>query len=246
MKSLKIDNTPPVSSTDTTEGAVFVESGRVNFFSSDALSGVANTWYSLNGGAFVPGQYVDLVTYQEYAITYYSRDGAGNSRPRRRSTSSVIPPDTDPPITTSDIPTGWVDTTVTVSLVATDTESGVERTYYSVNGGQSYDIYYALRFDISTEGITNVGYYSRDYRGNIESPTISPVKIDYTPPSTTSDNAGLYFDEALMTLTPVDAGSGVAETYWRVRSFWGGDTGWTTGTSCSTPAGDITRSTTTP
>ena len=229
VEELKIDNTPPVSSTDATEGAVFVESGRVNFFSSDALSGVANTWYSINGGAFIPGQYVDLVTYQDYAITYYSRDGAGNSESTKTVNVSVIPPDTDPPITTSDIPLDWVDTTVTVSLTATDTESGVERTYYSTNGGQSYNIYYNP-FDISTEGITNVAFYSRDYRGNLESPTISPVKIDYTPPATTSDNAGLYYDEALMTLTPVDAGSGVAETYWRVRSYWGGNTGWTTGT----------------
>ncbi|MCI0497845.1 MAG: hypothetical protein L0Z54_06110 [Thermoplasmata archaeon] len=55
---------------------------------------------------------------------------------------------------------------------------------------------------------------------------------DITPPTTTDDHDGLWHNSAVtITLTAVDSGSGVRETYWRLD---GG--AWNTGTSVNVPA----------
>ena len=79
---------------------------------------------------------------------------------------------------------GWFNTTVQVSLSATDySGSGISKTEYSLDGGGW--ITYGGTFTIEKEGITYVAYHSIDNDGNIESPQSLNVKIDKTPPTIT-------------------------------------------------------------
>jgi hypothetical protein len=70
---------------------------------------------------------------------------------------------------------------VIVTLTATDTESGVASTSYSLDGGVTWTPYIAP-ISITTEGITTLLYYSIDNSGNREVTNTLTIKIDKTAP----------------------------------------------------------------
>jgi hypothetical protein len=95
--------------------------------------------------------------------------------------------DTTPPTTTIILdppaPTGlngWYITDVTITLYAVDNESGVNTTYYRLNNDTWVE--YTEPFNISTDGIWEIDYYSVDFAGNQESLQNTDIKIDETKP----------------------------------------------------------------
>ena len=85
----------------------------------------------------------------------------------------------DPPVPNGD--NGWYVSNVTVTLNATDDMSGVNATYYRINGGEweTYD----YPFVISEDGDNIIiEYYSVDKYGNIEVVKSKTLDIDQTPP----------------------------------------------------------------
>lgn len=74
---------------------------------------------------------------------------------------------------------GWHVSSTSLSIVATDSESGVKNTYYSLGGAATTTGNTAV---IDTEGVHSLGYYSEDNAGNVEIPQYASVKIDKTPP----------------------------------------------------------------
>lgn len=114
---------------------------------------------------------------------------------------------------------GWWNQPVTVSLVAVDNESGVNVTYFRLEGGQ-WEVY-AGSFSVYEEGVTLLEYYSVDNAGNIEEVQQAEVRIDQTPPSTVvaldppgpnGDN-GWYISPVTVTAVASDALSGVNTTW---------------------------------
>ena len=95
--------------------------------------------------------------------------------------------DTTPPVTTATLDppepndNGWYNTNVQVTLNATDNDSGVNVTYYQIDGGM-WQIYRDA-FLVSTDGMHNIKYYSIDYAGNIEPLKSVELKIDLTAPT---------------------------------------------------------------
>ncbi|MBD0379927.1 discoidin domain-containing protein [Paenibacillus sedimenti] len=87
--------------------------------------------------------------------------------------------DDTPPVTTDDAPSGWKNTDVTVTLTATDNESGILQTFYSVNEATYKE---GSIVNITEEGIHKINYYSADKSGNEETVKSVEVKIDKTPP----------------------------------------------------------------
>lgn len=114
----------------------------------------------------------------QYYVTSYS-NSFGQSEPSNTVIAKLIV-DTEPPVTTASAPTDWTNQSpVIVTLSATDNETGVANTYYSINNG---DFVAGTSLLIDIEGVTKVSFYSVDEVGNTESPQTIDVKIDKTAP----------------------------------------------------------------
>lgn len=122
--------------------------------------------------------------------------------------------DTTPPITVSTAPTGWSTTDVTVALSATDSESGVQATFYKLDEGPAQSGNEVL---LTTEGVHAIAYWSIDNTGNEEVPQMITVKIDKSAPVSFSllnpgspnGNNGWYTSKVKLNLSADDNLSGL-------------------------------------
>ena len=123
--------------------------------------------------------------------------------------------DYTPPVTTAiGAPPGWTSSDVTVSLTATDTESGVAETLFRTDGGSSQT--YSTPISFTAEGTTSLYYWSVDTSGNVEPTNVAVIQIDKTPPVTTAPGTAEYVGAAEFVLSASDSRSGVVQTYWRL------------------------------
>jgi len=102
-------------------------------------------------------------------------------------------PDTAPPVTMASVSgtaglDGWFTSDVTVSLSASDAESGVQETRYSLDDGATY-VPYPGQIVLTVDGVRTVTYFSIDGAGNAEAPKTLEVKIDRQAPETAIDAA---------------------------------------------------------
>ena len=89
-------------------------------------SGVAATYYRLNGGAQTAySTPINVSSQGVNTIEYWSVDNAANEETHK---VVLVRVDTSPPVTTDDAPSGWLDHSVTVELDASDAYSGVDET----------------------------------------------------------------------------------------------------------------------
>jgi hypothetical protein len=183
------------------------------------VSGVAATYYTLDGGA--RQTYSGPFDLQDgvHTVTYWSVDKAGNAEAPHAGHARI---DTTDPVTTA---TGlsassnpaWSDNP-TVTLQASDDVSGVAATYYTLDGGARQT--YSGPFDLQ-DGVHTVTYWSVDQAGNVEAPHSGYVNIDTTAPTTTAPGLSAAANPAWtnkdrLSLTASDDLSGVAATYYTV------------------------------
>ena len=93
--------------------------------------------------------------------------------------------DTNSPITNISLSgtlgnNSWYTSNVSVTLNATDNQSGVNYTRYHINNGSW--ITYTIPFWISATGTNTAQYYSVDKANNIEQTKSQTIKIDKNPP----------------------------------------------------------------
>src|SRR3989442_14991511 len=132
--------------------------------------------------------------------------------------------DAPPPITTAALSgpsglNGWYTGNVTVGLAATDDVSGVAWTNYSVDNGAWQT--YAGAFLVTGDGDHSLSYFSTDNAGNIEATKAMEIKVDGTPPVTSTAfrgtvNGSTFLTPINVTLLPSDVGSGVAWTRYNI------------------------------
>ncbi|WP_410658872.1 OmpL47-type beta-barrel domain-containing protein [Amycolatopsis sp. lyj-112] len=140
-------------------------------------------------------------------------------------------PDTTPPAVTANV-TGTKDTagnyvgSATVNLSATDSQSGVDKVEYQLDGGAWTA--YSAPVVVNAVGSHMVHYKATDKAGNVSPEGMSSFSVvtgqpgDTTPPTVTSevtgtkDTAGDYLDTATVKLTATDAGSGVDKVEYKV------------------------------
>ncbi|WP_426594786.1 ThuA domain-containing protein [Cellulomonas sp. McL0617] len=129
------------------------------------------------------------------------------------------PADTTAPITTAtkdpaqpNGANGWYTGPVTVSLTAVDESggSGIDAISAAVDGGSPAT--YTAPVALTGDGVHTVAYAATDKAGNAEGSRTLSAKIDATAPVTTATVS----DTGLLTLTSVDATSGVDRTEYRV------------------------------
>jgi len=104
--------------------------------------------------------------------------------------SLTVLEDDVPPITVDNYDGEWRNADFTITLTATDFESGVAETYYRINDGTAKAVSVHGQPLIRTEGANNIlEYWSIDNAGNEEAPhnILTNIKLDGTPPTA---NAG--------------------------------------------------------
>ncbi|HEV2783072.1 MAG TPA: plastocyanin/azurin family copper-binding protein [Actinophytocola sp.] len=227
-----VDTTPPVVSAvvtgDREPDGDYIGSALVTLSAEDTESGVDRIEYSLDGAAFV--RYTEPVLVNQvgtHMVHYRARDVAGNTSPERMESFTVVAPpveDTTPPTVSAVIsgnrePDGDYIGSATVTISASDTESGVDRIEYSLDGAAF--VRYTAPVEVTALGAHMVHYLARDVAGNtsperMESFTVvAPDPGDTTPPtvsavvSGTRDGDGNYIGSATVTITATDAQSGV-------------------------------------
>ncbi|MBC8447523.1 MAG: hypothetical protein H8D78_07215, partial [Chloroflexi bacterium] len=186
--TISIDSQPPLTahalSSAPGPGGWYSTTVTVTLTISDATSGPATIFYQVNGGAWLSGaQDVEVVFANDgqHLLKYTGQDVAGNGEAEHELLVSI---DTQPP-STAYFPDGregldgWYTSPVTVTLLPTDTVSGIAATYYRVNGGPWHA---GTRFVVANDGVHTLEFYSVDGLGNVEQGFPVTLKIDTQPP----------------------------------------------------------------
>ena len=234
--TIKVDTVKPSTSITITPASPDGTNGwRVSATSftlggSDATSGVASTFYKIDGGATqtYSGSAVSIPQ-GSHTVSYWSVDNAGNTE--SATTSPAIKVDTVKPSTTlttapatPDGTNNWFQrSSVTFTLAATDATSGVANSYYTIDGGAQQT--YSGTVTVNTQGDHTVTYWSVDTAGNTEATATTHIKLDNVKPATTlttspasPDGTNSWFKQSSVTFTlaATDASSGAATTLYTV------------------------------
>ena len=177
------DVTPPVTTDDAPKGWVNQDT-KVSFNAADASSGVAATYYTVDGGAQQTGSEVTLRTEGTHSLIYWSVDFAGNVE--QPHTVAVNLDKTLPESIASVSPAvpegsnGWYTSDVTVTIAVYDHLSSVAETVYQVNNGSWMK--YSGSIPAFGDGIYTVNYRSTDLASNTEQLQTIDFKVDKTAP----------------------------------------------------------------
>jgi photosystem II stability/assembly factor-like uncharacterized protein len=217
------DITAPTTVSDAASSYVGPATIRLTATDNSGGTGVAHTYYVLDGALQTEGVSVSAETAGPHTLEFWSVDVAGNQEtPHKTAGFTVTIPDMIAPVTTSDVPaTRHYDVNATIHLSATD-NVGVAHTYWKLDGGSQSE---SLPITITFAGTHTLEFWSVDAALNVE-PThtvtftvAAPAPpADRTPPSTTYSPVDPYTDPTTIHLTATDnvGGSGVASTYWKL------------------------------
>ncbi|WP_157695462.1 OmpL47-type beta-barrel domain-containing protein [Nakamurella panacisegetis] len=133
----------------------------------DALSGLADT----------PADSVLSTEGEGQTASASVSDKAGNTT---SATSAPVNIDKTAPSTDVSAPSGWVDSSVDVTLTAHDALSGIDTTHYSVDGGAQQ---VGTTVTLTAEGTHTISYGSTDLAGNAEIAKTVTVQIDKSAPT---------------------------------------------------------------
>lgn len=167
-------------------------------------SGVAATYYSLDNASCSPGSLAYCALYSspfnvtsqaKHAVYYFSKDKAGNFGSVQALGVNI---DETAPHTTASL-SGT--TSVLVTLVATDTLSGVASMVYQLDGGAITT--YTAPFTVSSSGSHTVTFHSTDNAGNVEATETATFTIssNTTTTLTSSLNPSTYGGATTFTAT---------------------------------------------
>jgi hypothetical protein len=108
------------------------------------------------------------------------------------NTTDIIPPTTLATPSPGPNSNGWNNTSVSVSLTATDNPggSGVKEIHYTIGGNAEVVVSGASTlFSLAAQGIYSISYHAVDKAGNVETAHTLAVQIDLTAPTITSSQA---------------------------------------------------------
>ncbi len=190
----------------------------------DTLSGVASTFYRVDGGAWT--QYsaaFGVATEGTHTVEFNSTDNAGHVE---TTVNQAVDNDTLEPDTTaalSGTPTGgWYAAAVTVTLTSTDESSGVASIQYQLDSTTWQT--YGTAVAVSGDGAHAFAYRATDNAGIVEATHTATINVDTLAPSTmisiagTAGANGWYTSAVTVTLTASDSGSGVGSVWYRLNS----------------------------
>ncbi|MGV9382776.1 OmpL47-type beta-barrel domain-containing protein [Nonomuraea sp. NPDC003707] len=226
------DTTPPQVTAqvagDRNDDGNYVGSATVTLTATDAGSGVDTVEYSLDGQPYaVYAQPLAVTQPGAHTVAYRATDKAGNTSDPGTTTFTVVAEqekDTTPPQVTAQVTGDRNDDgdyvgSATVTLTATDTQSGVDTVEHSLDNGAFTA--YSAPVSVNRAGAHTVRYRATDKAGNtspvgsVTFTVAAPPGEDTTAPQVTAQITGSmdwawnYVGSATVTLTATDAGSGV-------------------------------------
>jgi hypothetical protein len=235
------DTTPPQVSASVTgdkdSNGNYVGAATVTLSATDTESGVDKVEYALDGGTFTT--YSGPLTVNEegsHTVQYRATDKAGNTSQVASTSFTVAPPpaqDTTPPQVSATVagtknPDGTYDGQATVTVTATDTESGVASVEYQLDD-QSFTAY-TNPVVVNQPGAHSVQFRATDKAGNtsaagsVSFTVAAPQQKDTTPPQVSAsvsgdkDSNGNYVGSATVTVAATDTESGVASVEYALDS----------------------------
>jgi len=219
---LRIDLTAPVTNSSVA-GTVgpgitqwYKDSAQVTLTRTDNLSGIQLTSYTIDGVTQPYGSPFTIRTDGSHTLDYWSSDRAGNIETQQ---SRVINVDSNAPVTQISTGSGFYASPTQVTLTATDSSSGVANTFYQYAFGPTQT--YSGPFTATGDGPQSVVFWSSDWAGHVENQHSVTLWLDGSAPSTaiaisgTASN-GWRNTPVQITLSPTDARSGVAASYYTV------------------------------
>ena len=214
---LRLDTTPPVTASDAVSS--YEDSATVILEATDETSGVARTYYSINGdpASLYEGPLVCYTPEVSNVLSYWSVDAAGNVEPTRTVTfaiDDVTPPVSeavfDPPQVDGDF--GWYRTVPSVEIRAEDFGPGVDFSEWWFEG----DTEATRASDVVGfgDGRHILHFRSGDHAGNVEASQTVEFDVDSTVPDVSHVGGGVFDDSVTLRLHASDAMSGVREISW--------------------------------
>lgn len=190
---------------------------------TDADSGVATVEYQLDDAGFQPyTQPVAVTAVGDHTVRYRATDRAGNVSTVGSAAFTIVPStprDTTAPVVASQVTgdrnaEGSYLERATVTITATDAESGVARIEYNVDGGAFTA--YTAPVVVTGLGAHMVHFRATDVAGNTSTEQMASFTVvarpaeDTTPPATSATVRTEADGSAVVTVTATDAGSGIA------------------------------------
>lgn len=230
--TIEEDLTPPTT-TCSLEGTLglggwYVTDVVVTLTSTDEISGVASTEYSLDGSIWYEYTGPFTITYEGLAMIFFNAtDMVGNTEETKFVDVFI-----DKTAPTTDLSIGTpqyvdVDTFVTsktlFTLTMSDSISGLQSTFYRIDGGEwtEYTAFHLLGDD----GIHTIEYFSVDVAGNEEPARSLTLYLDNTGPAITASLTGeVGMNDWFITPVQIDlfandgTGSGVSVIYYVLDS----------------------------
>lgn len=190
------DGTPPITKAALSHAPSY--SNKKNMYhgkgvvldltAGDALSGVRETYLSVNGKAFEPlrGTYRDFPADQEVRLRYYSVDNVGNAE---EPGDTVFYLDVTPPRTRLEIGGDHEESTLapgsTISLTSGDALSGVKFIRFKWDQNGEKDYLKKIATGHLSEGPHTLMYFAADFTGNVEAAVTRDFYYDKSPPEVT-------------------------------------------------------------
>ena len=131
------DTLPPVTTSDVE--AVYIDAATIMLSADDGNgSGVADTWYILDGGTALKGTSVTVSAEGDHTLDFWSVDAEGNAEGMQSVTFTIgVDEDETAPVSDSDAQATYPASPATVRLTSMDEEggSGIAKLTYIVDGG---------------------------------------------------------------------------------------------------------------
>lgn len=168
------DTIPPVTVSDARP--TYQETADIRLYPTDGGTGVAGTYFKLDGGITTSGTRVIVPSAgrtvpESHTLEFWSRDGAGNIEERTSVTFDVG--DYVAPVTTANVAASY-QLSASITLSATDTGFGVARTRWALDGAEA-----SIGTTITTAAPGNhvLAYASEDVAGNREATRTAMFRV---------------------------------------------------------------------
>jgi hypothetical protein len=186
----------------------------------DLTTGLLTNTGIVGSNPSISGSIITFETYEGFIHEDLNQDGDMTDYFVRyidlaeEPSSDSIPPRTIASITSGEIGSnGWYTSSVTLTLTATDSASGVSSITYKINSNPSVAVSSSnVILPLGNDGIYSVFYFATDNAANQETPGNIQVKIDTAAPTLTiayPEQYGVYPLGTKLSFAAIDSGSGV-------------------------------------